>query len=87
MNFVSSPLARKFLSNRKGSAMYVKPNFKSRKELKEAVARGESVVVWSPGPFPAPKNGRVSIEGPHFPKPHTWYADCDVFDGVVVKVR
>ena len=34
--------------------MYVRPNFKTKKALREAVARGEKVEVFSPGPFPAP---------------------------------
>lgn len=66
--------------------MYVSPNFKTKKALKEAVANGERVEVFSPGPFPAKQDGRESIEGPHYPKPHTWYAQVDVVDGVVVKV-
>jgi hypothetical protein len=31
-------------------------------------------------------NGEETIEGPHYPKPHTWYARVRVEDGVVVKV-
>lgn len=66
--------------------MYVNPNFKSKKALKTAVAAGENVEVFSPGPFPAKQNGRESIEGPHYPQPHTWYAQVEVKDGRVVKV-
>lgn len=66
--------------------MYVNPNCKTKKELKERVSKGERVEVFSPGPFPAPTNGETSIEGPHYPKPHTWYARVQVKDGAVVKV-
>jgi hypothetical protein len=66
---------------------YVDPNFKSKKALKEAIAEGKDVYVFSPGPFPVAKNGRVAIEGPHYPKPHTWYAQVEVEDGKVVKVK
>lgn len=66
--------------------MYVEPNFKSKKALKEAVVAGETVTVFSPGPFPAKADGQESIEGPHYPKPHTWYARVEVKGGVVVKV-
>lgn len=31
-------------------------------------------------------NGVETIEGPHNPKPHTWYARCTVVDGEVVKI-
>lgn len=66
--------------------MYVEPNFKSKKALKEAVKAGEQVRVFSPGPFPAPTQGRTSVEGPHYPEPHRWYASVEVTNGVVTKV-
>jgi hypothetical protein len=66
--------------------MYVSPNFPSKKALKEAVANGESVSVFSPGPFPAPTEGETAVEGPHYPKPHSWYARVRVENGIVVKV-
>ena len=66
--------------------MYVNPNFKTKKALKEAVAAGKSVEVYSPGPFPANQNGVESVEGPHYPEPHKWYARVEVRDGKVVKV-
>jgi hypothetical protein len=67
--------------------MYVDPNFKTKKALKEAVKNGDEVTVFSPGPFPCPQNGDVPVEGPHYPKPHSWYAVVVVKDGVVVKVK
>lgn len=66
--------------------MYVRPNFPTKKALKKAIANGEQVEVFSPGPFPAKENGRESIEGPHYPEPHRWYAQVDVFEGIVQKV-
>jgi hypothetical protein len=65
---------------------YVSPNFPTKKALKAAVAEGQRVEVFSPGPWPAKRDGTESIEGPHYPKPHTWYASVKVEDGVVVKV-
>ncbi len=67
--------------------MYVRPNFKTKKALKEAVAAGERVEVFSPGPFPAQENGRESVEGPHYPKPHSWYAQVTVVNGLVTTVK
>lgn len=66
--------------------MYVRPNFKTKKELKEALKEGKKVEVFSPGPFPPQNNGREFIEGPHYPKPHTWYAQVRVKDGFVEKI-
>lgn len=67
--------------------MYVSPNFKTKKALKEAVATGKTVTVFSPGPFPCPKDGVVSVEGPHYPEPHKWYGQVIVKDGKVIKVK
>ena len=67
--------------------MYVTPNFKTKKALKEAVKAGERVFVFSPGPFLAKNNGTESVEGPHYPEPHRWYAQVEVEDGEVTKVH
>ena len=66
--------------------MYVSPNVASKAALKRALQAGEVVTVFSPGPFPCPQDGEVSVEGPHYPKPHRWYARVQVKDGVVTKV-
>ena len=66
--------------------MYTEENFKTKKALKEAVLAGKKVTCYSPGPFPCPTDGKVSLEGPHSPKPHTWSASATLKDGVVVKV-
>jgi hypothetical protein len=68
--------------------MYTEENFKSKKALKEAVAAGKEVRVYNPGPFgEPPKNGFCAVEGPHYPKAHTWYAQVELKDGKVVKVK
>lgn len=66
---------------------YVRPNFKTKKQLKEAVKRGEEVTVFSPGPFGCKQNGTEYIEGPHYPQAHKWYAQVEVEDGVVKSVK
>lgn len=69
--------------------MYTDINFKTKKALKEAVAAGKAVTVYQPGPFggSAPSDGNISIEGPHYPAPHTWYAQATLVNGVVTKVK
>ena len=44
---------------------------------------------FSRGPFGGnePDNGEVAVEGPHAPKPHTWYAQVVVINERVMKVR
>ncbi|MEE8522154.1 MAG: hypothetical protein V3S83_12405 [Gemmatimonadota bacterium] len=65
---------------------YVSPNFKTKKALKEAITEGREVSVFSPGPFGCTENGTETIEGPHYPQPHRWYARVEVKDGIVRKV-
>ena len=65
---------------------YTTINFKTKKSLKEAVARGDKVTIYSPGPFPCNQNGVEYIEGPHYPEPHRWYCKVTLENGYVVKV-
>lgn len=69
--------------------MYTSVNFKTKKALKEAVARGDKIRVFQPGPFGGcePENGRVCLEGPHYPEPHRWYAEALVENGFIAKVK
>lgn len=69
--------------------MYTTRNFKTKKALKEAVAAGEQVTYFQPGPFGGNEklNDTFCVEGPHFPEPHKWYATCTAVDGVIVKVK
>lgn len=69
--------------------MYTDRNFKTKKQLKEAVANGERVTYYQPGPFGGnePMDGTIFCEGPHYPEPHRWYAQCEVKDGIIVKVK
>lgn len=67
--------------------MYTVENFRTKKAMKEALAAGTTIRVFQPGPFPGKVSGRVSIEGPHYPEPHHWYADVEITDGVVTKIN
>ena len=67
--------------------MYVSPNYKTKKALKEALASGSDVEVFAPGLGEVPTNGRVFLEGPHYPQPHTWYAEGKMQNGKLVSVK
>lgn len=69
--------------------MYTTTNFRTKKQLKEAIASGAPVTVYQPGPFGGnePRDGRVALEGPHYPEPHRWYAQATLRDGVIVSVK
>lgn len=66
--------------------MYVSGNPKTKKMLKDMVASGRPVYIKSVSLHPEPTSGDMSVEGPHYPQPHAWYARVRVKDGVIVKV-
>ena len=54
---------------------YANHNFPTKKSLKDAVKAGKEVKIHQPGPWPmAMAPGTTVLEGPHYPAPHTWYA-------------
>ncbi len=68
--------------------MYSNVNFKTKKQLRDAVAAGQKIGVFQPGPFGGkePTNGTVFLEGPQDSAAHTWYAEATLKDGVIVRV-
>jgi len=67
---------------------YIDPDYKTKKAFKEAVASGVQHRPYNPsGLFPPKENGHETIEGPHYPQPHSWYAQVEVVEGVVTKVK
>lgn len=72
--------------------MYTHTNYKTKKALKADVAAGVKVTVFQPGPSlsafgQALKDGVAYLEGPHFPEPHRWYAQIELRDGLVIRVK
>lgn len=74
---------------------YTYENFKTKKALKEAVIKQYGVEPYFTircyqsglGPDLSNYTGKVHLEGPHYPKAHTWYAEAELMDGVVIKVK
>ena len=66
---------------------YAQGNPKTKKMLKEMVANGKQVTIFSPGPFGCKSNGTETVEGPQYPEPHKWYAQVEVRDGIIVSVK
>jgi hypothetical protein len=64
--------------------VHIDPDFKTKKEFLEALKNGREIYIFSPGPFPAPKNGRVTIEAPA--EYHKWYCQVEIKDGRVIRV-
>lgn len=67
--------------------MYTNYDFKTKKEFREAVAAGKKVSLYAPGLGTPKDSGTEFVEGPHYPKPHTWYAQVEMREGFVVKVK
>ena len=73
--------------------MYTERNFKTKRALKEAVARNEMISIYQPGGMFVPQEalpdytGPAFVEGPHYPQAHTWYAKVHLVNGLVVKVQ
>ena len=70
--------------------MYTVTNFRTKKALKDALIAGQRVEVYQPngdifGRAPQTE-GRVAIEGPHYPEPHRWYAEAIIAGGVIVSL-
>ena len=67
--------------------MYAEGNPKTKKQLKEWIADGREVYAYQPGGmFPGKTDGVATIEGPHYPEPHRWYAQVVLEDSRIVKV-
>ncbi len=71
--------------------MYTTENFPTKSALKQAVAKnlkgeGPAVTLYAPGYGEPKTDGMEYVEGPHAPKPHTWYARVMMHNGVVVEV-
>lgn len=67
--------------------MYASEDFLTKKSLREAVSNGVQVGVWQPGGLSAPpRDGTAIIEGPWYPRAHTWYAKVTLVEGRITKV-
>jgi len=66
---------------------YVEPNYPTKKLLKAALAAGVEVTVYQPGGIGTVLDGTIYLEGPHYPKPHSWYATGKVTSGKLVSVK
>lgn len=67
--------------------MYTDINFQTKKALKEAVTAGKEVRYHQPGLGTCNMEGSITVSGPHYPKPHKWYAECKVSGGIITSVK
>lgn len=68
--------------------MYTEKDYPSKKALIEDFKAGVQIRVFQPGGmFPSATEGKVSLEGPHYPKPHKWYATATISNGIITSVK
>ncbi len=67
--------------------MYTDFNYRTKKALKQAIIDDKQVTTYQPGLGTMSLNGTIYLEGPHYPEPHTWYAEAKLVDGIIVKVK
>ncbi len=67
--------------------MYTTINFKTKKQLKKAVANGDKITIYAPKLGIPTANGVEYLEGPHYPEAHKWYAQVEMKDGFIIKVK
>jgi hypothetical protein len=66
--------------------MYVTGNPKTKKALRQAVEAGTARLQANSQWDVPTKTGKATVEGPHYPAPHTWAAVVECVDGKIVKV-
>ena len=68
---------------------YTSTNYRTKKALKDDLKAGAEIRCYQPGLGPdlSGFTGTVYLEGPHYPEPHRWYAQAELKDGVVVKIK
>ena len=69
--------------------MYISPNYPSKAAIKRALEKGVKFTIFQPNNMfgvDPPRNGKVTLEGPHYPKPHCWYGTGIMKDGYLVKI-
>ena len=69
---------------------YLYPNLPSKASYKRALANGEKITAMENtprGPVKVNGSATVTFEGPHYPKPHTFYGRAKVSNGYVTSIK
>lgn len=68
---------------------YTVTNYKTKTAIKRDLAAGRHITCYQPGLGADLSNftGKVTLEGPHFPKPHKWYGRGRLENGKLVSIK
>ena len=67
--------------------MYTVKNYRSKAEIKRDLAAGKIIEIMPVGQYPVPTDGPISLEGPHYPEPHRWYAQGMMKNGHLISIK
>jgi len=67
---------------------YTVHNYKTKKALMEDFKAGKRIACYQPGGMFPLQTGQNTLEGPHYPEPHKWYASAVLDDdGYITKLK
>jgi len=68
---------------------YTMQDYKTIKAIKDDLKNGINIQCYQPGLGPDLTNytGTVYLEGPHYPKPHKWYGQGQMVNGLLIKIK
>jgi len=63
-------------------------NYPTKTALKIDFAAGKQISTYQPGGmFESKTEGKIALEGPHYPAPHSWYSEATIKDGAIVTLE
>jgi hypothetical protein len=66
---------------------YTVKNYKTKKELIADFNSGKEIKLKSDRAVIETSNGTIYLEGPHYPAPHTWYAQAEIVDWKIMRIK
>jgi hypothetical protein len=65
---------------------YTRTDFRTKKEVKQALLSGRLIacIRLQPNGDRPITDDEVNLSGPHYPRPHTWYANGECRDGYLL---
>lgn len=66
---------------------YTTKNYRTKKALIADFKAGIPIECYQPGGFFPLREGSNSLEGPHYPEPHRWYASCVIVNGKATAIK
>ena len=65
---------------------YTVKNYKTKKALIEDFKKGVEIECYQPGGMFPLKQGKNSLEGPHYPEAHKWYLSVEIKDSLITHI-